>query len=390
MNIAEIKRARAIADYLLGKINEEVSLNELSKLLNAKLVASVAPAGEEAYRKAALLLKNSNMCPRGFELHFSRKNGTVILEPSRTPSFLDREEEHPELKAGLGFALWHRLLHIRRLSSSERKSNQAPTRNTQEQEYTYSAIAPGRVATKIARLRDQPVLSVLVDAGSTTTAAVRALLDVDSIPIRPENNHHPNDKQKKEEERQQGDHAGQCRFITPVITTNALSIATMISESKHADTIGLRLIGGNFHSDLSSICGSMTDQCLCAWGGGGSWKSDLAIIGTTGCWGHPSGALGFACDNFEESRLKATLLEMAFFRVIIMDSSKLKASVRGNLFAPLSSTFIDLVVTDDGRTTGAEQEVSDLHNQAAQEGVATVILTTESSKAPGKKGAKAA
>jgi len=346
MNASEkiINRASSIADYLRCFIDKVIPLSELKNALNKKLQDSVA---EESYRQAAYYLK-THMSPRGFEVHVTKQG--VMLERIKLPSFLKRTEEFPELKYGLGCVLWKWLLNV-----------------GTDPAFTCKASHQETVATKVARLRDKPVITMIADAGSSTTAAIRALLDVESIPIRPASNN---------------EQEGHCRFITPVIITNALSIASLVSESKHADTIALRLIGGTFHPDLSSICGSMTHQCLQSWGGGGSWKSDLALIGTTGCWPHPSGTLGFACDDFEEARLKGALLDMAFFRIIIMHSSKLTAAKAGNLFAPLSPSLIDLVVVDDGNWTGNTAQVAELRCQAANAGVAVVTLQTERPKAP--------
>lgn len=314
----------------------------------------------QAYRAAAFYLKNS-MSPRGYDIHVSAKYG-FKLEQIELTRYMQRTVEHPELKTGLGHVLWDWLLNFRGDDDTEFEHKPPHHQET--------------VHVKLGGLRGTCSLSIIADAGSTVSAAIRALLDLGKVPIRPRT---PPPKEGEPDERDR-----HCRLITPHIITNALSIATMVSESRHATSIGLTLIGGRFQPDLSSISGDMTDQCLRSWGGSGTWKSHLAIIGTTGCWAQPTGSVGFACEDLDEARLKATLLDMAFFRVIIMHSSKLTDPPAGNIFAPLSSAAVDLLVIDDGNSTGARQAVSELSLKADKAGVAVLTLKTQPPK-PGRK-----
>jgi len=346
------KRAYRILDYLkAGHIDEFVAPETLVRDLN-KLGGDAVDY--QSYRKAAFLLKCS-LCPHGYDIHVSTKHG-FKLEQVKQTRYMQRSGEHLEVKLGLGYILWSWLLNIR---------------PEEELEFQYKATHQSRMVAKMAGLRQRIVLSIIADAGSSVTNAIRALLDIETVPIRPKLSGPRGDE---EDEREQ-----QCRFVTPHIITNALSIAAMVANSKHADAIGLTLVGGGFHPDLSSICGSMTNQCLDSWGGSGTWKSDIAIIGTTGCWAHPLGTVGFACDDLEEAKLKARWLEMAYFRVVIMDSSKMDAPPSGNIFAPLSSTAIDLLVIDDGKSSGAEEKVANMRREADKGGVAVLTLKTEAS-----------
>lgn len=344
------KRAYRILEYLkAGHIDEFVPPDTLVKDLN-KLGGDAVDY--QSYRKAALLLKCS-LLPHGYDIHVSTKHG-FKLEQVKLTRFMQRSSERLEVKIGLGYILWNWMLNVR---------------PEEEVEFQCKATHQSLVLGKLASLRQRVMLSIIADAGSSVTNAIRALLDVDSVPIRP--------RLREPEENEPDERDQQCRFITPHIITNALSIATMVANSKHADSIGLTLVGGGFHPDLSSICGSMTNQCLDSWGGSGTWKSDIAVIGTTGCWSHPTGTVGFACDDLEEAKLKGRWLDMAFFRVVIMDSSKMDAPPSGNIFAPLSSTAIDLLVIDDGKSTGAQDKVSNLRRKADKAGVSVLTLKTE-------------
>lgn len=347
-----IKRAGNILQYLQGRLNERVPIETLVKELNKNCDDSVS---RDAYRAAAYYLKNF-MCPRGFDISVY-KDGLELQQVELT-SYMQRTSEQPELKTGLGYVLWNWLLNIR---PRDQVDFEHESRHYHEQ-----------VLSKLAALRDRAMISVIADAGSTVHAVVHALLDVGPIPITPRiappRKGEPDERDK------------QCRFITPHIVTNSLSIATMIAESKYADSIPMTLIGGRFDPHRSSIAGPMTDQCVLSWGGSGSWMCDLAIIGTTGSWPQANGTIGFACEDSDEAQLKATLLKMAFFRIVVIDSSKIKRPPSGRIFAPMSATAIDLLVMDDGHSTGAKEEVDALSAKANKAGVSLLVLKTASIK----------
>jgi DeoR/GlpR family transcriptional regulator of sugar metabolism len=344
-----IPRAQGIFEYLLGQLDKWVPMEMLVADMNRRLGDNV---GGQTYRAAALYLK-SFMCPRGYDVHVSTKHGFRLEEINRT-RYAQRTLEHPKLKLGLGYVLWDWLLNI--------DANE-------EERLEHSASHQEQVLTKLGSLRSKTILTIIADTGSTVGAVVRAPLNVNSIPIVP---------RIFDDASEGGNHREtQSRFITPHIITNGLSIATMVSESRHANAITLSIIGGRFQPEFSSICGRMADQCLEAWGGGGTWKCDLAMLGTTGCWTHPDGVLGFSSDGDEEARIKARLLEMAFFRVVVMDSSKLTASPSGNIFASLSAAALDLVVIDDGNTTDTRENVVQFSTAAERAGVTVLTLKTK-------------
>ena len=330
-------------------------MNALKNLLNKKYSESV---DDVSYRKAAYYLKNF-MCPRGFDVVVSSKEGLMLKEVELT-RYMQRTAEYPDLKAGIGYILWDWLLNIR---------------PEDEREFEHEAWHCGEtVKNKLAVLREKSTLSLIADAGSTTHVTIRALLDNGPIPLMPRIQRPRNGEPDERET--------QCRFITPQIITNSLSIATMVAEYKYTGAIRLHLIGGKFSPPLSSISGSMTDQCLLAWGASGTWKCDLAIVGTKGCWPLPVGMLGFASEDADEAYLKATLLKMAFFKVIVMDSSKLKGNPAGNVFAPVSSAEIDLVVIDDGHLTNATKEVLEFSEKSSRAGVGMLVLKSHSHNSP--------
>jgi len=212
------------------------------------------------------------------------------------------------------------------------------------------------VAEKLAAIRGVTAPAIIVDSGSTTTANIHSLLTVGGMPMKLGPEDAP-------------------WFVTPTIVTNAPGIVYAVCKSKYGDRIPLWIIGGVFHPELWSTCGSVTEQSLQCWGAC-AWKAEVALIGTTRCFAH-AGAIGFACDNREEAQLKAKLLQMGCLRVIIMDSSKLLPPEAGHLFAPLSSSSVDLLVTDDGKATGAHEKVNRPRVQADKAGVAVITLETK-------------
>ena len=81
----------------------------------------------------------------------------------------------------------------------------------------------------------------------------------------------------------------------------------MVSESNQVEAIGLPVLGGRSNPDLSSNLGDMANQFLRSCGASEMGKSELAIVGTAGCWPLPTGAVGFACEDRDEAQLKAKL-----------------------------------------------------------------------------------
>ena len=162
-------------------------------------------------------------------------------------------------------------------------------------------------------------------------------------------------------------------LVRPRIITNSISIANVVAKSDHKNDLQVRIIGGDLRIDRRSICGSLSDMCLEAW----NQRADLALIGTTGYRNDlVSGVPGFGCDDIAEARLKGAMLEMAWLRVLIFDSSKLNTPEVSNIFSPLSDQMLDLVVTDDGAKNGAADMVHQLCIDAKEASVNALILDT--------------
>ena len=270
----------------------------------------------------------------------------------RNPTTLEtRAPKRAETKHRLGVALWQFLFDIDLGQGIE--LSKPPL-----------IKAPSKLGRKVATLRKRMTPSVLIDAGSTTAAAARALLHAGQMPIEinPDAPEGPS-------------------YVRPSFVTNSITIASVITDSNYSAEIQVRMIGGDLRIDRGSICGALADMCLNAWGA----RGDLAVIGTTGYRLDFDGTPAFCCDTISEAKLKSALLEAAWLRGIILDSTKLENPEVAKAFAPLSSQLVDLVVTDDGREIGAEKTVTKFCKDADAAGVSVLLLKTEAPSGQGQR-----
>jgi hypothetical protein len=72
------------------------------------------------------------------------------------------------------------------------------------------------------------------------------------------------------------------------------------------------------------------------------------------------------------------MLESAWLRVVILDSSKLATETTSSKpFAKLSNNLIDLVVIDDGKTTRQAENLEKFKEVAKGEGVSLAIMQSD-------------
>jgi DeoR/GlpR family transcriptional regulator of sugar metabolism len=273
------------------------------------------------------------------EAYLSRVSETVIEQ---------RERQRPTTKSRLGQLLWKVLFEV--------DAGPQPLGRGEYQAGPWS----GPLKDKIARLRSKSPV-VLIDAGSTTKAVVAQLLEMERIPFEVNLGGRGPEQEYK--------------LVAPRIVTNSPPIAELISNSdKHRREIKVSLVGGDYRPDHKAVCGSVTQLFL---EHSLNLLGDLAVIGATGYREGTAGVgASFCCDDFDERNLKASFLQMAWFRVLVLDSTKLRYPELHSPFAPLSPSTIDLVLIDDGVEVGLAKQVSLFLGEAKRAGVATAILKT--------------
>lgn len=238
-----------------------------------------------------------------------------------------------------------------------------------------------RLKRKLENLRRTSVLTMLIDAGSTTYRIAERFLDAKTMPITVRVREREPDAGLSKEL--------SPRLIIPTIITNSIPIAAKVAASKHHNVITLKLIGGTELVDRRSICGEGALLWLRACQASGVVASaDLAIIGTTGYMASYVGSLpALGCHDPSEANLKAEMLKLAAngLRICVMDSRKLIGAEFNCCFAPIAYSAMDLIVIDGGqKKNGSKRAVGNLCKAAADEGVA--VLVAERSDEPDQDG----
>lgn len=180
---------------------------------------------------------------------------------------------------------------------------------------------------KRAILRNRTVLSMLVDAGTTNQQLMENFLADTKFPLKVSTD------------------AG-IRKINPSIITNSISVAHMISERRDRRSLTLTILGGVERPDRRSITGDLALSWARSIRAHGT--IDLSIIGTTGIRQSSDGLMGVYMDHDVECELKGEFLQMAEFRIVICDSSKLLMGSYIHIFAAVTRANVDLIVMDDG------------------------------------------
>lgn len=362
----------------------EIEKAELQKHPNRKVTYT---AFEHALQKRGLAVGEHSIRNDLNRLQQQLDKRVFRLEIGRTGATLwqlDTTEDdegsgsRPEVKKRLGIALWEFLLDID-LNADARSitAKYTPTR---------------RLIEKMQALNGRTNVSILVDAGSTTRLAMRELLAVEHVPIlrgkraQPRSERIATDGEEAESQQQEEVEDGsdglptRASLLRPSIITNSLDIAREVARSPHFRDIQVRILGGDLRVERASICGPLAEMCIRAW----NMHADVAVIGSTGSRRDYSGIRSFGCDDVSEARAKTAMLQMAWLRVLIMDSLKLNQPDVKNIFAPLSEQDVDLVVTDDGSgndlKVSLKSEVDRFCREAQAAGVATLIVGDKKSQ----------
>ncbi|MBI1315073.1 hypothetical protein GC176_27595 [bacterium] len=320
-------RINALWEHLKQTPDLEQSLDSLVSSLNER--ADTDDVNSRAVHRMLKLMADDP--PWGMQLEFDSKHAKLV---SLEQTVLDRRsKERPEAKHQLGRLVWHVLFGV-------------PTAG----HISLDRWQPrDELSRKLHRLRQKSTVTLLVDAGTTTRAAIEQLLELNAMPLKL---------------------ADSGRFLTPSIVTNSPQIADIVQRSRFRRHIGIRIIGGDVRIERGSICGMAAQICLDAW----RLTGDVALIGSTGYREDEIGQPAVGCDSLEESRLKSSFIDRAWIRVLLFDSSKLQHPDVSQIFAPIDGQVIDLVITDSGETKEQRNAVAQFRKIARDAGVDVAVL----------------
>lgn len=178
------------------------------------------------------------------------------------------------------------------MNISDRKGFEPEAAISSELESTAKRHIGARAAAIV-----QPGQTVLVDSGTTTLAAARALVD---------------------------------REVPFTAFTNDLAIASIFSRNGIINTF---VSGGNVRSGSSTLMGASAVRMI------ERLRADIAIIGA-----HCVASEGLSDTSIELGEIKRAIISAAEFVVLLVDSSKF-FSRSFNLFGSLED--IGLIITDD-------------------------------------------
>ena len=286
-----------------------------------------------------------------FEISVGRVSNPVTIKKDFTTA-RQREEDHPETKKRLGAALWHCLLGLN-LGEWDGKWKCS------------EAYMQPELRRRIEALRSKSNLAVLVDTGSTTEAAVDALLTMDSAAF----------LVSSPDPRKPG--VTHSRLLRLQLTTNSIAIAATVSETNRPlrSNLPVRLIGGDWRVESESICGPLADLCLQSW----NFRSDVAVIGTTGTTMR-DGQWWLLSEDILESRIKASFLDLSALRVVLLGYEKIDIEPH-QFFAAVTSAHVDLIVVDGGRKLSSPPKKLRSFAQAAnRRGVSVLLVESPASE----------
>ncbi|HWB06705.1 MAG TPA: hypothetical protein VG796_27015 [Verrucomicrobiales bacterium] len=289
------------------------------------------------------------------DLELRLEKGTVRLVAKSDSIYESRKAENPELKNKIADAALFRLFGVR---------PREPVQST----LTFPAKIPGEsrdIRHKLRALNAKSEVTIHIDAGSTTGAVMRQMLQAGSFPLRT----FPGGDQTNTP------HGGPHeRLLIPRIISNSQPMAEEVFHSPHRYFFEFNLIGGSLRPRHGSYCGPLSMMALKSWE---HLRGDVSIIGASGFQATAHGAPAFACDHFPESQMKAALLAHGWLRSVIFDSSKLDHTLPKNPFALLTAKELDLVITDDGKTTGSEHQIESFVNASFEAGVAVLLVSSD-------------
>lgn len=179
------------------------------------------------------------------------------------------------------------------------------TFNKRNERYIAEKEAIGQAAAAMVDDGD----SIVMDAGTTTTAMARYLVNKKSL----------------------------------IVLTNSLTVA---QELAHRQGITVILIGGHLRDDTLSLVGSLAEDNL------RRFNVDKAFLGTSGL----SIDLGLTNDNMYEAEVKRAMIKIARKPIVLADNSKF-GRVAFNKFSSL--TDLKMIITDQGAPDEMVQQIKE-------------------------------
>jgi hypothetical protein len=289
----------------------------------------------------------------GMELRVGRSS--MSLTAAEDSVYESRKGDNPEVKRLLARAAWFHLFGY---------GTDVPVEES-TLHVAESPHATENIVTKISKLNELSVITLIIDAGTTTAEFGRCIIKASGMPLMTQVGT-PFGGAKA------GKHT---RALIPRVLSNSQHFSQEVYRCHHREDFEFMLIGGTLRPKHGAYCGPLSMMALDAWGG---LRGDVAIIGSTGYReGDERDSAGFSCANYHESQMKAALLKKAKLRAIILDSSKLVRPIAANLFVPLAAYELDLVILDDGVKINAGEAVQRFKQKALEAGVAVLLVKTE-------------
>jgi hypothetical protein len=300
--------------------------------------------------------------PRIWPLQVIYEAGNIVLRSSGT-AFSRRSDRAADVKMALGTALWDLLL-----GSDWREEMERPPRVT-------IAGPEESLNQRIRAFRRRNLLFFAADAGTTTLAVIRQLLQAPRIPLPVSIDFKKSISAAK---------PGDVRIIDPVLLTNSIPIVNEIANNhKHRHTFHVELVGGTVRANRQCVSGEKSLLWLKACQTLGIANSlDLVILGASGIFVGDDDVVYAACDDPDEAAFKAGLLEMAEggknslggLRVLVFHAAKLLYPEARCRFSMVNPGMIDLVVVDRGSNEDEVAQVDAFVKAATKAGVATLVV----------------
>lgn len=162
-------------------------------------------------------------------------------------------------------------------------------------------------------------------------------------------------------------------LVSLTVVTNAPPIEQKLLKSS-GSIIDILSLGGFLNKDTHARAGMLCELAIKRL----EFPVDVAVVGTTTLVvdvEERKMVEGFACDSQDEAKIKSLLLGKADIRCVVMDSGKfMRPRSAAFVFAPLSSQFVDLVITDEGVFDQSSRDRNEAWHRLWDAGIVVLYL----------------
>jgi len=387
---------RELEKALQGKAREEVRFEALlGALPEEKWGKEKASRNRQLTYVLGELRKDPSF---RFSVTIREKTGLAFIKTNAQSVWDIRSSKANDAKVAIGVGLWNFLFNQNLSGNVSDESVRVRIRRSWEYRemldlfadderapiyFDNAAFVKHEVEQKRRILCEKNNMAVVIDSGTTNYMAMEQLLRESSFPIEirdrlPDPRDHVEGAgDLPEDEAPNNDASDIVRLVSPIWITNSLDIARLVSGHRDRHNMILRVIGGTERQDRHSLTGALALLWLRACMSDGQMISaDLSIVGTTGFDSQTLSIPFFGSDDSDEAALKARMLQLSHFRIITMDSTKLRSDSASSCFATLSNDSVHLIVVDDGSGwDGGRAAVWKLCEQADLRKVGVLVIS---------------